>query len=229
MEADTFTSSHIGCTLWIIKPESGIATGNEGPRLIAAIIDDHTVTLTGDALVANQDDVIWRMKDYSERGYLTRNQKQHAPVIDNSLTMTAIGRLKRAMKIELAQGEEIDRIAAMGGLSRPRGLTDELWRRACMAILFGPKSTLQAFENLLTALYPLKNYTIYEDMINRHAELFLGLPWMDPTNRYTGRTFLNGVNALTSNSTTSITAPVAPHRVLSVVCSPVDVITADDG
>lgn len=220
-EAGTFDSSHIGAALWIL-PADGGSNGNEGPRRITAIVDDHTVTFAGPAFIADETNVFWRVKTYEESGYLTENQWELVEVVDNSLTASAVGQLRRSQKVDLAEAEELDRIARRNGLSRPRGLSDELWRRVIKAICYGPKSTIQAFENLLTALYPLKNFDIYEDLANYPAELFLDLPFMDPGIISEGRTFLTGLEAQTSLTAATITVNETPISIFSVKVAPIE-------
>jgi len=214
-----FAAGDVGRSIWFL-PSAGGSTANSGRRVIATVVDDQTVTLTGPAFTADERRVAWRMKTYADEGYLTRLQREDAEVWDGSQGYSGLDHLRRALLVEYAEAEELDRIARRHGLARPRGCPDDTWRRLLMVLPYMAKTTLHALEIALDALYPAGGWSIYEDLINHPCEVFFEVPALKPSSIYEGKAFFEEVEPATSTTSTSVPIAVAPTTVCSVKLQP---------
>lgn len=224
-----FTAADVGKALWVLPLET--PNGNEGPRVISAFTSTREVDFTGPAIAADEDEARYLVKTYSGSGYLTTTQRELALVADGGRSYSAIDKAWRSMCIDLAVGEEIDRIARRFGLVRPRSLIDdEIWRRVVMVRAYLAASPVYSLELMLDALFPEGGWSVEEDLSQesltarpRHAnEVFIQVPDLAPGTDSEGRTFLDGPETVASTGTTTATVSQAPTTVYSVRLSPVE-------
>lgn len=216
---NAFSSSDVGKAIWTM-PKSTL-TGNEGVRVISAVSSDGKVaTLSGSAFVADELNVMWFKKTYAGDGYLTALRAEDSEVIDASESYSALNQLRRALLVEYAEGEELDRIGRRYGVTRPRGLPDEYFRRVLKILPYMAKTTVYSLEILLAALFPQGGWDVYEDLVSYPNEVFISVPLLDPSEDYEGKTFLDDYESLTSDSATQITVTYDPITIVSVKLEP---------
>jgi|WetSurMetagenome_2_1015567.scaffolds.fasta_scaffold01389_2 hypothetical protein len=218
---NTFATGDVGKALWILPTTSGDVS-NAGPRVIATVVDDKTVTLTGAAFVADEIDVAWRLKRYEDMGYLSKTQREDAEVYDGSQGYSGLDHLRRALLVEYASGEELDRIGRRHGLSRPRSAPDETWRRLLKVLPYMAKTTVQALEIALEALFPGGGWSVYEDLVNHPCEVFIQTPAMELSEVYRGKAFFEAEAHVSSTSSTSIPLAVEPTTISSIQVQPTE-------
>ncbi|MCU0913019.1 MAG: hypothetical protein MUC88_00475 [Planctomycetes bacterium] len=213
--AGTFASGDTGKSLWILPMANG-AVDNAGWRVIATVVDDKTVDLAGPAFVTSESGVWWRMKTYDEDGYLARLHPEDAEVYDGGEGYSGLDRLRRALQVDYAEGEELDRIARRHGLSRPRGCPDETWRRLLMVLPYLAKTPVYALELAMAALFPEGGWSVYEDLVGHPCEVFIDTPVMEVSEVYEGKAFLEEVLWPTSSDANTIPVTSDPTTICSI-------------
>lgn len=240
-----FTASMAGAAVWVFPKAT--STGNEGPRRITVVTDSRTVTVSSPAFAADETEVMFAVKTYPRlgAGYLTKRgdidyHRELAEVFEASGGYSSLDQLRRAILVDYATEEELDRIGSNLGVYRSWIMDDEMYRRYIMARAYLPATTVEAFEIILEALFPAGGWSIYEDQMTHPNEVYiLDLPGYAPGTDIEGRTFLapsgneggpppavidpagkGGREVQTSTSTTTVDVE---HPIISVV----DVLLAD--
>jgi len=244
---DRFTSADVGKAAWVLPKDT--ANGNEGPQLITAFVDSKNVTVSPGGLSADETSARIVIKSYEGDGYMTDRSPRAAPlsksyhrllteVIDASGSYSALDRLRRAMLVDYATEEELDRVGRNLAVIRPRGLDDEHFRCLIKNMAYLPKATNYGIELVLECLFPGGGWELYEDLVNFPNNVFIILPEMAGDSEvYEGKTFFSpsgnttapavidppgrgGREQQTSSSATSVTVT---HDIITVV----DVLLAD--
>ena len=213
----TFEAGDVGKAFWTLPAET--LTGNEGVRVIASVVDDQNITLST-AFVADELNVRWFKKTYAGDGYLTELAREDSEVVDGSRAYSSLDQLRRALLVEYADGEELDRIGRSYGVTRRRGMVDEIYRRILKVLCYLDKTTIYAIELVLAALYPAGGWSIYEDLESHPCEVFINVPLTDLGSIYEGRTFLEAGESLVSATATTIATTYDPITVISVTFEP---------
>jgi hypothetical protein len=207
------------------------ANGNEGPHRITSIISAYEVEVTP-AFAAAEVEVAFSLKTYDADGYLTEDQRENTEVDDASGSIALLDLMRRALCVDHAFDDDLDRCGRNLACSRPRGMRDEIYRRYLFVRAFLPAATLYAFEQVLTALFPHGGWvmdvnhpypnsdplgwTIYEDLANYPCQVFLLLPALALSTIYTGRTLLSAEEDLTSDTAVQVTVGETPQTVRAV-------------
>lgn len=129
-------------------------------------------------------------------GYLTMNHREDTEVVEARRGYSALDKLRRAMLVAYAEGDELDRIGRNLGRARPWGFSDVTYRALLQVVPYAPRGTVYAIELLLAVLYPTKTPAqiqamIYECLEQAHNTVFLRLPDTEPGLISEGRTILN--------------------------------------
>jgi hypothetical protein len=244
---DRFTASDAGKAAWVLPKDP--VTGNEGPQLITAFIDSKNVTVNP-GFTADETSVRVVIKNYEGGGYMTDRSRRAAPlsrsfhrvlseVIDASGGYSAIGRLRRAMLVDFAEEEELDRVGRNLAVIRPRGLDDEHFRCLIKNLAYLPRATIYGIELVLECLFPGGDWEIYEDLINFPNNVFIILPEMaGDSPDFEGKAFLSpsgnttvpgvidppGKGGREAQTSTSATTVDVTHSIISVC----DVLLEDE-
>ena len=143
-----------------------------------------------------------QLGDYTTgTGYLTANRREDTEVVEALRVYSDLDKLRRAMLVAHAEGDELDRIGRNCGLGRPWGFTDASYRRLLQVVPYAPRGTVYGLELLLAALYPTATPSeiramIYEDREQHHNTVFLLLPDVAAGLILEGRAFLNPGNRI---------------------------------
>lgn len=189
--SDFFTADYVGKALWVLKKST--ATGNEGPHLITAYdAGTRSVTLSPGGFSVDETDVWFVIKTYSDSGYLTRDHRVNSEVIDGSLSYSDLQKLRRALLIDYAEGDELDRIGRNLAIARPKGFSDEIMRSLLKVLPYSAKGTMFCLESVLDALFPGQNWELYEDLINHPNTIYILLPLLEgDSDIFEGKGFLS--------------------------------------
>ena len=190
-ESSVFTAGDVGRALWVLG--QAILTGNEGPQLITAVSPDgKSATVSPGGFSADEDPVWFVVKSYeSDRGYLSVLSREQAEVVDGSQSFSSIDRLRRAILIDFAASDELDRIGRTLAVDRLFLMRDEIYRCLLKTLAYLPKATIFGLELVLECLFPGGGYSIYEDLINFPNKVFILLPELAGDSVYfEGKTFL---------------------------------------
>lgn len=182
-EGAFFEATDVGKTLFILPDDAG-ANGNEGPQLITAVASDgKSCTVSPGGLTADEERVWFQIKDCDDdTSYLTglrppslerRALTEQSPVVDGSQSYSGMDQLRRAMLVDYAEEEELDRIGRNLAVDRPLGLADEEYRCLLKTLAYLPKATTYGLELVLGCLFPGGGYEIYEDLINFPNKIYI--------------------------------------------------------
>lgn len=150
-------------------------------------------------------------------GYLTRDHKPLTEITEASQSYSALDHLRRALLVDYATEEELDRMARNLAVIRPAGTSDAIFREVIKVLAYLPKGTGFGLELLLAALFPAGGWTIYEDLINEPNTVFILLPTMDPGQAFEGRTFIDSEEPQAATSVTTVDVDHTPISVISVI------------
>lgn len=247
-EGAYFTADAVGKALWVL-PEA-TPNGNEGPQLITAVASDGTsATVSPGGFAADQEIVWFHIKDYdSDKSYLTglrppslerRALQEQSPVTDGSQSYSGIDRLRRALLVDYATEEELDRIGRNLAVTRPLGIDDEQFRCLLKTLSYLPKGTEYALELVLECLFPGGQYEIYEDLANFPNRVFIEIEDIGgDSTEFEGKTYMapgpvdsgpaadqspgrGGRELVTTTTATSMTLGTEPITVQDVLRAPV--------
>jgi len=197
-----FDGDDVGRALWVF--ERATPNGNEGPRRIVSVLGDgQSCVVSGAVFSATETaDARFAVKDYSTpRGHLTGRIpnrptalepiRELSTVVDASQSYSALDKLRRALLVEYATEEELDRIGRNLGSSRLPGMGDEVYRCILQTEPYLPKSTIYGIELILECLFPGGGASVYEDLINFPNTVFILIPAVSAgTAVFEGKTFL---------------------------------------
>ena len=155
-------------------------------------------------------------------GYLTLDHAPRTEITEASQSYSALDKLRRAMLVDYATEDELDRVGRNLAVIRPRGMSDDTFREVIKALAFLPKGTTYGIEMLLDAMYPSGGWEIYEDLVNYNNTVFILLPVMEPGQDPEGRAFLDSEEEQDSASTTTVTVEHTPISVAAVVLDDVE-------
>ena len=166
------------------------------------------------------DNVLYDVS-YQRHGITTYGAaKQHrveSPVLDLNRSWSALDRLRRAILVEYAEGEDLDTIGRNLGVPRKQIYgNDNQYREVIKAVAYSPKATIYGLELALDSILGNGNYEIYEDLIKYPYEIFFRI-----TNEgillgsYIGKTFLNDVAfSVLSGSDDTLSVPYEPLQIV---------------
>jgi len=201
-----FTAADVGKTVWILP----LATpnGNEGPQLITAVAGDgKSATVSPGGLTTTETLLQFVIKDYdSDDGYLTGLRIQQDEVIDGSQSFSGTDQVRRAMLVDFASGEELDRIGRNLAVIRPFSLGDESFRCLLKTLSYLPKTTVYGIELVLACLFPGGGFSVYEDLIGFPNKVFILITALAGTSTvFEGKAFLAPTGK-------DITPPIDPAK-----------------
>lgn len=154
-------------------------------------------------------------------GYLELDHPALTEVTEASQSYSALDKLRRALLIDYATEEELDRIGRTVAVSRGSGVSDAIYRSVIKALAYAAKGTEICLELVLDAIFPAGGYTIYEDRINVPNTVFLLLPTLDPGQDFEGRTFISSEEPQTATATTTVDIDHVPITVVGITLDPV--------
>lgn len=97
-------------------------------------------------------------------------------VVDLNRSRNAMDKVRRAMLVPYADGEDLTTLARnMGVLRLPFASDDEQFRSIIRGLAYNPKGTMYGLELLLDGLVGNGNYEILEDLINYPCTVFIKL------------------------------------------------------
>lgn len=149
-------------------------------------------------------------------GYLELDHAPLTEITEASQSYSALDKLRRAMLVDYATVEELDRIGRTVAVVRPPGVSDAIYRALVKALAYAPKGTELCLELVLSAIFPSGGWTIYEDRINVPNTVFILLPTLDPGEDHEGRAFLSSEESQAATSTTTVDVTHTPITVSGV-------------
>jgi hypothetical protein len=180
-------------------------------------------------------------------GYLTRPIRSGVPgraatgawnseteVVEASQSYSSLDKLRRAMLVDYATEEELDRVGRNLAVVRPRGIDDDTYRALIKVLSYLPRGTIYALELVAEAFFPGGGYTnrdipypiptgswvIYEDLKNHNNTVYLLLPALAPGTESEGRAFLVGEEEAPSTAVTTVDVDDTPISVREVLRAP---------
>ena len=162
-------------------------------------------------------------------------QRQHrieSAVYDRNRDRNAIDLVRRAMLVEYAEGEDLNALGRNLGVLRSAFLAgDEQFRSILKVLAYNPKGTLYGLQLALTGLVGEGNFTIYEDLINNPAKVFIALAaGAVISDRAQGSAYVEESEVHPADSTTQITLdhPVFDGGALHIELAPYELETPAD-
>lgn len=157
-------------------------------------------------------------------GYLTLDHKPLTVITEGSQSYSALDKLRRALLVDYATEEELDRVARNLAVVRPVGMSDAIFREVIKALAYLPKGTFYGLELLLDALFPAGGWSVYEDLVNANNTVFILLPVMEPGQDPEGRTFISSEEPQASTSTITVDVDHTPISVASIILDDIDLV-----
>jgi len=157
------------------------------------------------------------------RGGILHDHPPLTEITEASKSYSALDHLRRALLVEYATEEELDRVARNLAVVRPVGMSDAVFREVIKVLAFLPKGTIFGLELLLDAIFPGGGWTIYEDLINENNTVYIMLPVMEPGQDLEGRTFISSEESQAAASTTTVTVDHTPISVSSIILEDVEI------
>lgn len=153
------------------------------------------------------------------RGQLNTEVKAHPVgtlVLDFAQNTSAIDRLRRGFLVNFAIGEDLEILARNLGLKLCPGVDQDALRRIIKAMAYLPKTTEDAFRQVLTALYDDADaFSITERTISSPFTVFVEID-VTPSTDIRGRFLLNSGENRITNGLTSLVTDYPINHVLGV-------------
>lgn len=153
------------------------------------------------------------------RGVVSSTVRTHPPgtlVYDLSRNKSALDLVRRGLFVSTALAEDLNIIGRNLGLHRCSGIDDETWRRLIKAMAYLPKTTVQAFELALTALYDnTTSWEVNERLISDPYKVFVNVsPAVAAAQR--GHFYLNGGETALTTGGLSVDTDYLINNVIGV-------------
>jgi len=153
------------------------------------------------------------------RGALGTEAQQHpngSLVFDLSRNTSAVDLVRRGILVNFALGADLDVIGRNLGLIKCAGLDEDAWRRIIKAVAYLPKTTVDAFNQALFALFDdATAFTIRERVISDPWKVFVEITLALSTS-LRGRFVLNGGEPQLTTGAAAVDTDYAIGHVLGV-------------
>jgi hypothetical protein len=146
---------------------------------------------------------------------LAADLRDRTPVMLYSRDESTMDLLRQSFFVQTAQGADLDTYARNFGLSRPRGLSDSVFRELLKVLVYLDATTIYSIEKVLDVLKGAGNYEVYEQLDTDPHRVFIeiGATLGDD---YRGKAYLVGAEPQTRLTTTTVAATDPPVVVYGV-------------
>jgi hypothetical protein len=149
---------------------------------------------------------------------LEYDHNQGDEVLDWNRKSSRFDKLRRALLIDYADGQDLDRVTQLE-TDRPRGFSDSQYRTLSKVLGYLHRGPIYAFELVLDAVYPGGGWSIYESLVEEPGVIYITIPGSLGSDE-DGRTYMNARFLGNSDTAAQVTVDDTPTSVESIKTQP---------
>lgn len=141
--------------------------------------------------------------------------RDRTPIMLYSRDENTLDLLRQSFFVQTAQGADLDTYGRNFGLSRPRGLSDAVYRELLKVMVYLDATTIYSIEKVMDVLKGAGNYEVYEQLDTDPHKVFVNLG-ATLSSDYRGKAYLVGGEAQTRLTTVTVGTTHPPTVVYGI-------------